>query len=134
MEKGVQPEKQLTVQARKELPPPPRIERLEKIITQPIDENDKKNIDSWCRYYRTITDSNVQAFVSEHQVNIKLQMLQCSSNESGIPDITGIWAQVYRVYVSEVRIAVGGRPLLLQAYLQKIDPMKDNVRRYKTDF
>ena len=38
--KGVQPEKQLAVQARKELPPPP-LASQEKIITQPIDDNEK---------------------------------------------------------------------------------------------
>ena len=41
----VQQEKQLAVQARKELPPPPLVARQEKIITQPIDDNDNENMD-----------------------------------------------------------------------------------------
>ena len=40
VEKGVEPKKQLAVEARKELPPPAR---LEQIFTQPIDNNDDEH-------------------------------------------------------------------------------------------
>ena len=40
VEKGAEPKKQLAVEARKELPPPAR---LEQIFTQPIDNNDDEH-------------------------------------------------------------------------------------------